>query len=501
MGEEPAKKCKLVLVGDQWPAKEQLSENLQIPDVDPDQPLESQKDAILEKLGISDMKDLEIFKGKGKPPVLYPGKKVQLKHTPKDVGVRGPLCALYFRRHPLTLMLVGAEFPPAEKASQNISVKVRRNEKIGAKESSLLSALSEKFEGEVCLGDLEFFLSSDGKNPEGEPVDFSKTPDELELTKKNVFLFVVRKEGEQDQVAQVMTEDEERAKAEEHLTKRVVQLEDGPLGLDFRASCGRVFVIKVAEGSPMEKGGVPKHCCIHKMDGEPVTTKDEVVKAVTACRAAGKTEMELMTDERPQAPYYYGARVDCKLLYDDGSHEWAPGWIHTAYHGDFYDVQLLDEDEIERYVPIDDLKPTENSAGAPDEPPKPKEVVAGAPDKTPPKREPEMEGNMQKKGETGGYKQRRFVLFAGKDEQPPALYYYAPGAAKPQGVLDLRDAIFEDRHATGEKKGKSKFSIAGKHIKRIVLLDAFTEDDKLAWFSALDKVGVQKTAASKEGEK
>eukprot|EP00756_Hemistasia_phaeocysticola_P004717 Hpha_TRINITY_DN12969_c1_g3::TRINITY_DN12969_c1_g3_i1::g.164439::m.164439 len=491
-------KCKLVLVGDKWSAQEKLSDNLIIADVDKAQPLEAQTEAILAKLQLKDLNGVDIFKGKGKPPMVLPGKTVQLKQTPTEIGDKAGLVVLYFRRAPIRVMLVGPEWPAKEKLSEILALKVRRNEKLAAKYSSISNKLD--VEG---LGGISFYHGV-GKPPDvkqGEPVDLEKTPDELGWTTAASILYVTREEPAP--IIRTQEMDDEQAKSA--LEKRVVPLEDGPLGLDFRASCGRVFVIKVADGSPMQKAGIPAFCCIHEMDGKKVTTKDEVVKAVQELRGAGKTELELLIDTRPQAPYYYGARVDCKLLYDDGSDEWAPGFVCCAYEGDFYDVQLLEEDEIERYVPISDLQPTLASSAAAgedgDEPPKAKEAVAGAPSKVPPKREPDFEGNMQKKGESGGYKQRRMVLYKGEGEEPSAVYYFAPGKAQPQGVLDLRDAFYEDRHATGEKKGKSKFSLAGKHIARVVLLDAFTEDDKLAWFAALEKAGVHKTAMSKEGDK
>eukprot|EP01065_Artemidia_motanka_P051497 TRINITY_DN9106_c0_g2_i1.p1 TRINITY_DN9106_c0_g2~~TRINITY_DN9106_c0_g2_i1.p1 ORF type:complete len:516 (+),score=205.85 TRINITY_DN9106_c0_g2_i1:76-1548(+) len=486
-------KVKLVLVGDKWPAQEKLAENLIIPDVDKSAPLEASSEAIQEKLGLKDLKDLEIFKGKGKPPQVLPGKQVQLKQTPAELGDKAGLVVLYFRRSPIRVMLCGSEWPAKEKLSENISVKIRRNEKVSAKYSNIAHKLGiEGLEGMT-------FHQGMGKAPEispGAPVDINQSPDDLGWKQAAVMLFVNREEPAP--IVRTPEMDDERVK--KALEPRTVVLEDGPLGLDFRASCNKVFVIKVADGSPMQKAGIPEFCCIHSMDGKPVHTKDEVVQLVGALRSEGRKEFEVLIDASPVAPFYYGARVDCKLLYEDGSDEWAPGYVCCAYEGDYFDVQLLEEDEVERYVPYTDLKPTLGAAPEQeDEPPKAKQQEAGAPSKQPPKREPDYEGNMQKKGETGGYKQRRFVLFHGRESEPPALYYFAPGKAQPQGVLDLRDSVYEDRHATGEKQSKSKFSLAGKHVQRVVLLDAFTEDDKLAWFAALEKAGCQKTAMSKEG--
>eukprot|EP01062_Namystynia_karyoxenos_P069455 TRINITY_DN64950_c0_g1_i1.p1 TRINITY_DN64950_c0_g1~~TRINITY_DN64950_c0_g1_i1.p1 ORF type:complete len:520 (+),score=187.69 TRINITY_DN64950_c0_g1_i1:83-1561(+) len=488
-------KCKLVLVGDKWPAQEKLADNLIIPEVDKGAPLEASADAIMEKLGLKDLKDLEIFKGKGKPPQVLPGKQVQLKQTPTEIGDKAGLVVLYFRRTPIRIMLCGTEWPAKEKLSENISVKVRRNEKISAKTSSLANKL-----GIDGLGGISF-CQGVGKPPDvqpGAPVDIDKTPDELGFNQVAAMLYV--RQEEPAPIIRTPEMDDERAKG--CLEKRTVVLTDGPLGLDFRASCGRVFVIKVVDDSPMQKAGIPAFCCVHTMDGNPVKTKDEVIQAVQGIRAAGKTEFEVEIDCSHVAPFYYGSRVDCRLLYEDGSDEWAPGYICCAYEGDYFDVQLLEEDEVERYVPHTDLKPTLGQAPEGEEPQvtAPKQAEVGAPAKLPPKgREPDHEGDMQKKGETGGYKPRRMVLFNGRDGEAPGLYYYAPKKSQPQGVLDLRDAVYEDRYATGEKASKSKFSIAGKHIQRVVLLDAYTEDDKLAWFSALEKAGVAKTAASKDG--
>lgn len=494
-----ADKCKLVLVGDKWPAKEKLAENLIIPDVDKSQPLESQSSAICEKLGISadDLKSIEVFKGKGKPPQVLPGKELKLSKTPSEIGDKAGLVILYFRRAPLKVMLVGSTWPAAEKLSDNIMVKVRRNEPMSAKGTSIAVKLGlDNLEGitfHQCKGKGE-------KAAAGELIDFDKTPDDLNFTAAAVMLYVVQEEGDTGPIER--TPEIEAARVAACLQTKTVTLTDGPLGLDFRASCDHIFVLKVAPGSPMSyatPGGVPALCCVHELDGIKVTTKEGVLEQVKKIKASGKQKFEVKVDQSEAAPFYLGARVECRLLYEDGSDEWQLGYIVVAYEGDFFDVQLLEEDEVERYVPLSDLRPILQTLTAEQE--KPPEVVtkaAGAPAKLPPRgKEPDMEGDMSKKGEGNApYKARRFVLYNAAGERGSALYYFAPKKIQPQGVLDLRDAVYEDRHATGEKSSKSKFSVAGPHISRIVLLDAHNEDDKLAWFAALEKAGLKATAAS-----
>eukprot|EP01059_Diplonema_ambulator_P013000 TRINITY_DN2350_c0_g2_i1.p1 TRINITY_DN2350_c0_g2~~TRINITY_DN2350_c0_g2_i1.p1 ORF type:complete len:612 (+),score=265.91 TRINITY_DN2350_c0_g2_i1:36-1838(+) len=175
---------KLVLCGDKWPAQEKLGSNL-ILKVPADKPIEDNSVAIRQLLKEDSLAKYDFHKGKGKPPNVLPGAKINLQKTPKEVGDKGGLVVLYVKEKEkkgtdsVKLLLCGDEWKAHAKLTENIMVVCKRNQSLETVLPELLKALNLKsLDGyTLCKGR--------GKTPDvtpGATIALSRTPDSLNLT-------------------------------------------------------------------------------------------------------------------------------------------------------------------------------------------------------------------------------------------------------------------------------------------------------------------------------
>eukprot|EP01061_Rhynchopus_euleeides_P001085 TRINITY_DN10767_c0_g2_i2.p1 TRINITY_DN10767_c0_g2~~TRINITY_DN10767_c0_g2_i2.p1 ORF type:complete len:642 (+),score=325.60 TRINITY_DN10767_c0_g2_i2:45-1970(+) len=200
-----AEEVRVVLVGDNWAPKEKLSDNLMFR-MPGDQDLKAHTAEIAKLLGRTSLDGLEFHKGKGKPPAVQPGVKVNLSRLGSDLATKTGLVVLFIKekaekekeapkKKPTTTVKVlfcGDNWQPTAKLADNLMLEVKKDQILDTAKPEILKMLKlSSLDGyELCKGR--------GKAPEitaGSAIDMSRTPESLGLNAA-AFLYVrkVKKE-------------------------------------------------------------------------------------------------------------------------------------------------------------------------------------------------------------------------------------------------------------------------------------------------------------------
>ena len=207
-----AEEVKLILVGDHWPAKTKLGENIMVK-LPADTTLGQAAPEIAKLLGRDSLDGLQLCKGKGKAPDVSPGVKLSMSKPVVELKSKTAMVVVYAKEkdeeaaekkkptNKIRLLLVGDDYKPKEKASDNLMLEMLKDETLEARKADLMKLL-----GVTSLANMEI-CKGRGKSPHitaGLAMDLSRTPESLGLTSTAAFVYVkTKKAGEKPKPKEV----------------------------------------------------------------------------------------------------------------------------------------------------------------------------------------------------------------------------------------------------------------------------------------------------------
>ena len=184
-----SEEVRVILVGEKWEAKEKMSDNLMFK-MKASESLKSQGEEMAKLLGRPDLGGLEFFKGKGKPPAVTPGVKLNLSKVASDVATKAGSIVIYVKEkekkektaappsNNVKLLLCGDDWKAKTKLSDNLMADIKKDQTLESSLPDILKLLKlSSLEGyHLCKGR--------GKAPEitaGTTMDLARTPESLNL--------------------------------------------------------------------------------------------------------------------------------------------------------------------------------------------------------------------------------------------------------------------------------------------------------------------------------